>query len=372
MGALDYAMAGAVKGGADTWLQISGEDRQENRDIRKDARTNKYQEIRERRMAEIDQKFRTSERIAGQEFTAGENQLTREYGKDMQDDSQEGTASLQDDAQESTASLQDDSQESTTSLQDDQQEHTTSLQDSSQTHKTNERQGAEAHSIAEMLLQNDLDNQRMKLGYGEVVVDMTDPNNPHTIYQAGHKPLSTGRITNDKASKFFSTEAKAYYGQLDKSGLTAFGSDRQAKLSARASAISMKVWEQQGGEGGGRSPNEIFAKVFQHISNQKQLMDPEAALEQLEAATEDAQKFWSPESGETSDLEAKDISQKQQTYDTNRETLEESLAPPSGMLNQSSDQPPVKVNTQKEAMALPAGTRIELPDGTLGTVPRRQ
>jgi hypothetical protein len=53
MGLLNYAVAGAVKGGADAYLEVLKEDRSEDRDRRKEKREQDIWEIRQQRLAEI-------------------------------------------------------------------------------------------------------------------------------------------------------------------------------------------------------------------------------------------------------------------------------------------------------------------------------
>ena len=391
MGMMDYALAGAVKGGADTFLEISKEERAEKREVKKEKRVAGFQDIRDRRLAELrskeskldregrteearlDRDARTEEGRIGREFTASENRLTRRQQTKERVGGEGARSDLQDDAQDATADLQDDSQDHGTAErqattagrtgdivlanenavvnQDDQQEHQRELQESSQDFKQSQQQASDAQSVAEIILKSELENQRMTLSYGQVVVDTTDPNKPKVVYQAGDKPITTGVITPKVAGAFFSSEAKAYYGKLDQSGLTNFGTDRQARLAKRASALSMRVWE---AEGGRVSPNEVFARVFDLIGNQKDALDPEATLDQLEEAVDNADDFWSQDFSSTSPEEAQEIEQLEGAYNTNKKTLEEDLTVRPGMLNTATQEktvlPPETAKLLKEGV----------------------
>ena len=232
MGALDYALAGAVKGGADTFLEISKEERGEEREIKKEKRLNSFQEIRDKRLAEInaeaaekDRDFRSEESATDREFRSGESAADRT-------------------SRETTARER---------LELDQSKPiNVTTPDGSITKQYN-----------------------TKTKTWDVITDNPDD--------------ATGLDTQkryDKMDKEFQKNTQAYFGQLDKSGLlVSFNSDEKASMAARAASIASQTFRKYDGR---IDPNTIWTKVFETIKSGKVQLDAE--LEALDAEIEAIQE----------------------------------------------------------------------------------
>lgn len=210
MGALDYALAGAVKGGADTFLEISREERAEDREIKKETRVNDFQTIRDKRLAEINAEAAEKDR----DFRSEES------GKDREHRSTESAAD---------------------------------------------------RTSREGIAKNELDFEMTKpmtetTGRG-AITKQYDPKTK-TWQEVSDQPYDDGTLGGmDQAerSKFFAARSEKYFGNLDKSGaFVGFGSDRDAQLASSTASAADRMYAKYGGR---VDPNTIFATVYKNVKS---------------------------------------------------------------------------------------------------------
>ena len=320
MGALDYALAGAVKGGADTFLEISKEERGEEREIKKEKRLNSFQEIRDKRLAEIN---------------AGERELDREQRSEQSKlDRESRTANVK-----TTVDARAKSDKER--LEFDQSKPMT-----------------ETTSRGAQTKQYDPETKTWK-----VVTDQP--------YDDG----TLGGWEVDAVDKEFDSKADTYFGSLDKSGiLSAFDSDEKASMAGRAASIASTTWRKYGGR---INPNTIWTEVFETIKGGKVQLD--AKLDAIDAEIQSIpEEAWykfdevnranAAKKGKLEDKRS-DISQAERGNIDSITLGGDSPPGTGGMLPPVPDADPIPVKSIEEAMKLAPGTRIKLPDGRLATVP---
>lgn len=291
----------------------------------------------------------------GQEFQAAESSLDRTHTSTEKALDREFTAVQKLLDKDFTQSERQALQAHQIGIQQLSQDHKTSERISTQGYSTSERRSSEANDLAKMILGKEIDQQNMTLSYGQAVVDVSDPANPVVKYVRGDKPGTTGAHTQKSASAFFSAEAKAYYGKLDKSGVTSFGTSRQADLANRASSISMQLYNKFGGR---VDPNTVFSMVFQHIATQAAILDPDAAFKRLTAYIEESQGFFSENFKGINENEQKNIDEMRTKAEADAETIRTDLTLPGGPTSTPAtpDQTVPTLNSRKEVQNLPPGT----------------
>jgi hypothetical protein len=327
MGALDYALAGAVKGGADTFLQVSGEERAENREIRKEARVNNFQEIRDRRLAEIQGKEKKLDR-ASQESEGLLDRQSRtanlQAGFDAR--SSDNAATIEARSSDNAATVAARSATDASRLEFDQSKPMT-----------------ENTSDGTITKQYDPETKTW-----EVVTD--NPKDDGTM----------GGWDIDAVDKEFDSKADTYFGSLDKSGvLSAFDSDEKASMAGRAASIASTTWRKYQGR---IDPNTIWTHVFETIKGGKVRLDADlAALDaEIKAIPEEAwYKF--DETNRANRAEKGKLEDERAVVESTERSDIDSLNMGGGMLNRATEAPATDasgvptVTTKEQYDALKSG-----------------
>ena len=335
MGMMDYALSGAVKGGADTFLNIREEEREDSRTQAGEKRADKRQIESEKRGEKrlIDAEGR-AEGYAIQSENRGELRAVAAEGRaeEAEGRGEQRRMKIWEIQQKRLAEIG----RAEFDYQDEAATEKTYMQ---RQYDTEQESLNRAHESEEAEKARDDANRNTVLSPGSHLVDASEEGAATARYVTPHKPAggSDGTMSAKDASKFFAANAKSYYGQLDKSGVYSFGTDEQAALAARAAAIADRMWQKHMGK---VDVNTIFAKTFQHIRDQKAELNPEAIEDELESLDSD---WWLTDEQETQQeyLEG-DLADTKHKITSDLALPEEEAAGGEGMMSrntESSDEP---------------------------------
>ncbi|MEE8364208.1 MAG: hypothetical protein V3R76_00340 [Gammaproteobacteria bacterium] len=263
MGMLD----GFVAGAADEYTKQRDEDRVEEKVIKSEIRADKFDEIRQNRMAEINKT--TAKQLA---IT---NKATAAEGFHQKRHTATNVAEVNQNTAEKLA-------------------------------ETNA-------TAAELKVTNDATADEIKAKAKLTETQIVSPSSSARVWdpiketwsfdQAPPKPSTTGKdgkFTEKDATTFFKQISIVYFGGLDESGIYSFGTDDNSHMAAAAGSVSNRLWLKRGGT---TDANTIWAIVYRNIKagKAKTVEDIAAIGLELEQLSDD--KWWfQADSPETAQL----------------------------------------------------------------------
>ena len=281
-------LAGFVVGATDEYTKQRGEDRKEGREIEKekrgeavlvrsDTRRAKFDEIKARRLAEVNVKA-AAQLVETKKDTAAQKALTDKDTATELAHQKGHTAETLAATKATTAEVLADTDIGTA---EDLAVTQTETAEVLATGKT-----ATARILSERGIEKEekkvgTDQAAAKLAHerkmkepftvspsGSIVTPDPDAEGGYLVQQVGHRPTTSsqsGQFGADDATKFFSTRAEKYFGKLDESGkFLGFGTDRNAQLAASSASVADRMWTKYKGQ---IDPNTIWAISYKEIKN---------------------------------------------------------------------------------------------------------